>query len=342
MLLGGAAENQEQEKDYTIFCCALPDNWRQTAYSSEADIAHTDLQPYLALPEYTRQKAEALLSGLWDGNAGNTEKADVIAALVTDSAAYNLSPNKMPAGEADFALWFLESSDSGYCIHFATAATVLLRAADVPARYVTGYMFDANPGQPVTVTEENAHAWAEYYEPKLGCWIPLEVTPAGYGEESATTPPETQPEDTTVRVTTPQVPETTAAPTFPTMPDSLPASDQSSHWALPLFLLVPIFALILSAQRSIRLELRRKRQRRGSTNQQALQRWREAERLARLLKETPAEELIALAQKAKYSQHQLTSEELQHFDSYCRSCLRRLKEKPLHLRLVYQYFYAAY
>ena len=109
-----------------------------------------------------------------------------------------------------------------------------------------------------------------------------------------------------------------------------------------LLLLIPVLALILVAQRSVRLELRRRRQHRGTANQQALQRWREAERLARLLKETPAEELIGLAQKAKYSQHEITAEELQYFDSYCRSCLRRLKEKPAYLRLLYRYIYAAY
>ena len=110
----------------------------------------------------------------------------------------------------------------------------------------------------------------------------------------------------------------------------------------PLLLLLPLLLLVLPVQRSARLHLRRRRQQSGTTNDQALQRFREAERLARLLKETPAEELIDLAQKAKYSQHEITSEELQHFDSYCRSCLRRLKEKPLYRQLIYRYFHAAY
>lgn len=346
ILTGGAAENLQRETEYTVSCSALPASWRQTAYLSADAVGEADLQAYLALPETTRPGAETILTGLWDNSAGNTEKADMIAALVMDSAVYDLRPEKMPAGALDFTLWFLQSSDSGYCIHFATAATVLLRAAKVPARYVTGYMVEAIPGQTVTVTEENAHAWAEYYEPRLGCWIPLEATPAGEAEApvSSTHPPETQPEETDIS-TEPEVPETLpqdAPPAAGNTPESpVPAAKNSLRKWL-LLLLIPVFLLVLAAQRSARLALRRKRQRQGGINQQALQRWREAERLARLLKETPAEELIDLAQKAKYSQHELTAEELLMFDSYCRSCLRRLKEKSLPKRLVYQYFYAAF
>lgn len=126
------------------------------------------------------------------------------------------------------------------------------------------------------------------------------------------------------------------------LPEIVPEAPQQREFPLLLLLLLPAAVLVLGLQRTCRLHVRRKRQRTGTTNAQALQRFREAERLARLLKETPAEELIDLAQKAKYSQHEITPEELQHFDSYCRSCLRRLKEKPLHRRWIFQYFYAVY
>ena len=106
--------------------------------------------------------------------------------------------------------------------------------------------------------------------------------------------------------------------------------------------MLPVFVLALMLQRSARLRLRRKLQRTGDVNKQALYRWREALRLSRLLKESPTEELIVLAQKAKFSQHELTAEELLLFDSFSRICLRRLKGKPWYLRLIYQYFYAAW
>ena len=41
---------------------------------------------------------------------------------------------------ADFATWFLQEAKSGYCVHFATTGTVLLRALGIPARYAEGYI----------------------------------------------------------------------------------------------------------------------------------------------------------------------------------------------------------
>ena len=106
--------------------------------------------------------------------------------------------------------------------------------------------------------------------------------------------------------------------------------------------MLPVFVLVLMLQRSARLRLRRKLQRTGDVNKQALYRWREALRLSRLLKESPTEELIVLAQKAKFSQYELTQEELLQFDSFNRTCLKQLKKKPWYLQLIHQYIYAAY
>lgn len=350
LLSGGLAGNPERLTEYTLFQVPLPENWRQTAYLSKGAELPAAVQPYLTLPETTRQAATAFLQHMYPSNASHTEKADIIAALVTDCADYSLSPPKMPEGEADFALWFLQEADTGYCIHFATAAAVLLRAADIPARYVTGYMVEVTAGETAVITEEEAHAWAEYYEPNLGCWIPLEVTPA---EQAAaptpiTPPVQTMPTQTpTLPAATeiPEPPDASENPTISAAPVQTPTISppvEAENRNLLFLLLIPALVLAAVVQRSVRLELRCRRQHRGTTNAQALQRWQEAERLARLLKETPAEELIDLAQKAKYSQYEITPEELQYFDSYCRSCLRKLKEKPIYLRFIYRYFYAVY
>lgn len=345
-LLEGSAENRDGRMEYSILCQPLPEDWRQTAYANTA--AAVDWERYLALPEDTRQGALAILDTAFRSRASNTEKADLIAALVTDSAVYNTDPGKMPAGEPDFALWFLKNSGKGYCVHFATAAAVLLRAADVPARYVTGYMLEAVAGETVTVTEENAHAWAEYYEPNLDAWIPLEATPAAEESQTVTRPrpaftqPATEPEPTETQEASSLPRETTAA-TFPEIPSREPENQEAAPqipWSLIFG--IPLTVLVLVVQRSVRLKYRRRKQRTGEANAQALQRWREAVRLARLLKESPTEELIHLAQKAKFSQHQLSAEELLQFDSYIRTCLRRLKQKPWYLQWVYRYVYAVY
>ena len=60
----------------------------------------------------------------------------------------------------------------------------MLRYMGVPARYVEGYYLSAEQaaryaaGEPITLTEQNAHAWAEYYVSGVG-FVPFEVTP-GY------------------------------------------------------------------------------------------------------------------------------------------------------------------
>lgn len=90
-------------------------------------------------------------------------------------------------GKADFLQYVLENSGSGYDVHYATAATLLLRYYGVPARYVEGYFLSADEasrlaaGEVVTLDENHAHAWAEYYLNGVG-FVPFEVTP-GYVDD---------------------------------------------------------------------------------------------------------------------------------------------------------------
>lgn len=355
LLTGGSLANAEGIKEYTLLHSPLPDNWRQIAYRNQAT-AGRELDSYLTLPDATRQSARQMLLGLLPTGASNTEKADIIASMVTGSARYDLDTRKMPDSEPDFALWFLQKSETGYCIHFATAATVLLRAADIPARYVTGYLLTAKAGETVTVTEEDAHAWAEYFEPGLNAWIPLEATPAEeaptvtleflpVSTETESTEPSEEPEPTTAETTEQTIPQPTQTPeessaaTSPTEPSREPEPARKGN-VLPFLLLAIAVLVLLPVQRSLRLTLRRRQQHRGDTNRQALLRWRETVRLSRLLKEPPAEQLLHLAQKAKFSQHRITQEELALFDGYRRAYLQKLREKPWYLQLIYRYIFA--
>jgi transglutaminase-like putative cysteine protease len=58
---------------------------------------------------------------------------------------------------------FLFDTRRGFCEHYAGAFTVLLRAAGIPARVVTGYQGgEMNPdGDYMIVRQSDAHAWAE-------------------------------------------------------------------------------------------------------------------------------------------------------------------------------------
>lgn len=352
ILTGGGVK--EDAGEYTLLHSPLPEHWRKTAYGG-GERTVEGLSRYLALPEETLQAGAALLGDLLPAKASNTEKADILAAFVTNSAQYDLNPSRMPPEEGDFALWFLREGEKGYCVHFATAAAVLLRAAGIPARYVTGYLVETRAGQTVTVTEENAHAWAEYFEPNLGLWLPLESTPAQQEEEIVVLPteaettvptqteetiPQTLPEETTQPVAQ-TLPERETAETLPeiTQPPVLPEEETTIPVAV---VFLPVLLLVPELQRRLRLHLRRRRQRTGDTNHQALLLWQEGVKLARLLKETPPEALEGLAQKAKFSQHQLTQEELAQLSGFCGSCIRRLGEKPWYLQWLYRYIYAVF
>ena len=74
--------------------------------------------------------------------------------------------------------YFLLESQRGYCIHYATAFTLLARQLGHPARYVQGYYVKQSGSKNVLVTENRAHAWAEVYFDNFG-WMTFESTP-GY------------------------------------------------------------------------------------------------------------------------------------------------------------------
>lgn len=337
-LVGGRLENTGLYQSYTCTRMGFAQDLPVLLSAAENIRGPYNEELYLELPEETRERARAILSQLSLSGQTVTDRAQEIAAYVRSSARYDLQAQRMPDGEGDFALWFLEQADRGYCVHFATAAVVLLRAAGIEARYVSGYMLRAGAGETVTVTGENAHAWAEYYEPALGLWLALEATPA----VDATVQEQTTPEMTTIPTAQPSSvpPEQTMSPKL----EQMESAESSSQW-MALIWVLPVLvgtAAAIQGQRMLRLERRRRRQKNGPANAQALARWREVVLLAKLLKQPAPENLEALAQKAKFSQHTLTEEELLAFESYLRTARRKLSRQPWYRRLVYQYGYALF
>lgn len=323
-LIDGCVPNSENLQQYLFSVSSLPDR----GFSGTG----VDTSQYLALPEHTRATAQSLLNTVCPGYNGSGQTVSAIAAYVQSSAVYSLESTAMPRDEADFALWFLTKADSGYCAHFATAAVVLLRSAGIPARYVTGYMTSVKAGVPTTVTDADAHAWAEYRDPQTGLWKILEATPPDMTEAETALSPGSEELLS---------PSTAVSESHGSDAD---AERTSSHPSgNPEFLILGfVFPGMVSAQRMIRLHLRKRRQSRGSANQQALTRWEEAELLSRLLRQVPTEEAQFLAQKAGFSHHQLTAAELEQLDSYLRFCRQHLRQKPWYIRLIHKYIFAAY
>lgn len=96
--------------------------------------------------------------------ADNPDDRRFVAAVLRwfhdEPFVYTLAP---PLLEQDPVDAFLFDTRRGFCEHYASAFVVMLRAAGIPARVVTGYQGgEVNPrGGYLIVRQSDAHAWAE-------------------------------------------------------------------------------------------------------------------------------------------------------------------------------------
>ena len=132
-------------------------------------------EAYTPLPEDTRSALRelAVQAGIHPGS-GTETLARQVEAYIEQAAVYDIAAPRQPAQE-DFAVYFLKQGKRGWCMHFATSAACMLRALDVPARYVSGYVCTVEDGA-AEVPDYAAHAWVEYYVQGRG-WLMLDPTP---------------------------------------------------------------------------------------------------------------------------------------------------------------------
>jgi len=94
--------------------------------------------------------------------------------LREDRLTYTLVPPEMGRDTADE---FLFNSKQGFCEHFSSSFAVLMRAAGVPTRVVTGYQggeFNPMDGTFV-IRQSDAHAWDEVWLSGRG-WVRVDPT----------------------------------------------------------------------------------------------------------------------------------------------------------------------
>lgn len=328
--------NENDLTEYAFLCrkAADPSGWVSGQVSDT-------LKQYIPADEKVMAWAKPLAKKLTASQSTAYQTAQAIGSYVRSSAAYNTRTARMPAENQNFAQWFLEESNTGYCVHFATAATVLLQAAGIPARYVTGYYTQVTEGQPVTVYSNQAHAWAEFWLPGYG-WTVLEATPSDF----STTPEETTQSATTATHPTqsndPVPAPSTPAPTEPAQQDVKTANNSAMIWALSGFALLCVIIAAIQGQRSVRRLLRQKKLDAASTNEKALLYWQDTVLYAQLLQEVPDKSLYALAEMARFSHHTLTESQLQQFESYAETAISRLRHHNLLRRIYYRIFLALY
>lgn len=135
-------------------------------------------EQFLQLPQGLPERVRDLGIKLVGQGDSRYESVTAVMNYLQNNYKYNLDTWVPPAGQ-DFVDHFLFISKSGYCDHFSTAMTVLLRSGGVPTRWVKGFA----PGKPsaedhrqYTVSYADAHSWVEVYFPDIG-WVPFDPTP---------------------------------------------------------------------------------------------------------------------------------------------------------------------
>lgn len=111
--------------------------------------------------------------------AASTDREVVSAALRhfnSEPFVYTLNPAALGADPIDE---FLFETRRGFCEHYAAAFTLLMRAAGIPARVVTGYQGgEINAvGDYLVVRQSDAHAWSEVWLTGNG-WTRVDPTAA--------------------------------------------------------------------------------------------------------------------------------------------------------------------
>ena len=164
----------------TTRALSSPSRWQLQSAPPEVfdpQLRPTLRQRALALPDGYDPRTRAL-GRQWRQEAGDDDQAIIDRALryINARFAYTLDtplPGRHAVDE------FLFDRQAGFCEHFSSAFTVLMRSAGIPARVVTGYTGGVrNPyGGYWVVRRMDAHAWVEVWLQGRG-WVRVDPTAA--------------------------------------------------------------------------------------------------------------------------------------------------------------------
>ena len=146
-------------------------------YRANLQEAARQIQRALQLPKQFNPRAQQLAA---EWRAGGKDDADIVrAALLYFSQQgfqYTLEPPLLGVNSVDD---FLFETKQGFCEHYASSFVFLMRAANVPARVVTGYLGGEfnDIGNYYIVRQSDAHAWAEVWLEGQG-WVRIDPTGA--------------------------------------------------------------------------------------------------------------------------------------------------------------------
>jgi transglutaminase-like putative cysteine protease len=157
--------------DYTVTSTPSPLDAAVLRAAPSAPAASRWLQLPAALPD----RVGALSAELTAAAATPYDAVLAIEAWLRANLTYRLD-SPVPARAEDAVDRFLFVDRTGFCEQFAAAETVLLRAAGIPARLVTGLAVGAPADRARRLyREKDLHAWVEVFYPGVG-WSPSDPT----------------------------------------------------------------------------------------------------------------------------------------------------------------------
>ena len=144
----------------------------------------------LAYPEGSNPRLEKMALQLQKDYPEAQTRAQAILSLIhKNNYSYTLQPPLLSNNSLDE---FFFDTQAGFCVHYATSFTFLMRASGIPARLVTGYLGGeyngtntndsdnkgdiASKGH-LSIYQYDAHAWSEIWIKNKG-WIRIDPTGA--------------------------------------------------------------------------------------------------------------------------------------------------------------------
>jgi transglutaminase-like putative cysteine protease len=149
-----------------------------TDYEYGKDETLSRLAEWRKLPRNSNPQTLAYAAQLGERYPNPRELVAAVLAQIHDQPFYyTLTPPLYPGRNSVDEFFF--GDRRGYCEHYAGAMTVILRAAGIPARVVTGYLGgEVNPVNGyLALRQRDAHAWAEYWDKDAG-WTRVDPTAA--------------------------------------------------------------------------------------------------------------------------------------------------------------------
>lgn len=146
-----------------------------TRYVLEGELRDRDRKRDTRLPENFNPRSVALAQSWRSQGQSDAQIVQTALSMFRDQEYfYTLEPPKLGRHSVDE---FLFETRRGFCEHYSSAFAVLMRAAGIPVRIVTGYqgMQPNAYGAYFVVRQSDAHAWDEVWLEGRG-WVRVDPT----------------------------------------------------------------------------------------------------------------------------------------------------------------------